>query len=145
MKRVRPSGALIGQLGSFGAVGLANTLVDIAVFWLLTALAGLPPLLANVASFSCGALCSFTLNRTWTFRATGPVDRPVLRAARFVVTTLVALGASTLFLALLLRVMGPMPAKLLSVGMSFGVGFLLQRYWVFAPAPRAAAPPAEDA
>jgi putative flippase GtrA len=135
MSRGLPSLRLIVQIGSYGVVGVINTSVDVGIFWLLTAQLGLAPLIANVLSFCSGALSSFTLNRHWTFRSRHALDRSGLRVARFAVMTLIVLAASTMFLALMLRFMAPMPAKLMSVAMSFLLGFLLQRYWVFAPAP----------
>ncbi|WP_026425270.1 GtrA family protein [Actinokineospora inagensis] len=53
----------------FGLVGIANTLIDLVGYTLLT-LAGLPLLVANTLSTSAGMVCSFTLNRSFTFRAT---------------------------------------------------------------------------
>ncbi|GAA3043884.1 GtrA family protein [Actinokineospora globicatena] len=53
----------------FGLVGIVNTLIDLVGYTLLT-LAGAPLLVANTVSTSAGMLCSFTLNRSFTFRAT---------------------------------------------------------------------------
>lgn len=130
---------LLAQVGTFGAVGIANTLLDIAIFWALTHMLAVPPVAANVVSFSTGALCSFTLNQRVTFRATRDGAPQRARIVRFLVTTAITLSASTASLAALLLVAPPMVAKLLSVGVTFAVGFLLQRNWVFAarpPAPR---------
>ncbi|MFI9812467.1 GtrA family protein [Saccharothrix variisporea] len=57
----------------FGLVGIANTLVDLVSYTLLS-LAGVPMVVANLVSTSAGMACSFTLNRSFTFRArTGDV------------------------------------------------------------------------
>ncbi len=126
----------IGQLGVFGVVGVINTLVDIALFWLLTTAAGILPIPANIVSFSVGAICSFTLNGRVTFWAAGSPEKSGARALRFALTTLVTLVASTASIALFIRFVPPMVAKLLSVGVSFAIGFLLQRNWVFAASRR---------
>jgi putative flippase GtrA len=52
----------------FGIVGVANTLVDVVVYTVLVAV-GLPILVANLISTSAGMALSFTLNRSFTFRA----------------------------------------------------------------------------
>ncbi|MBW4717106.1 GtrA family protein [Saccharothrix obliqua] len=52
----------------FGLVGVANTLVDLALYAVLS-LAGVPLFPANLVSTTAGMACSFTLNRGFTFRA----------------------------------------------------------------------------
>ncbi|WP_206793153.1 GtrA family protein [Amycolatopsis sp. MtRt-6] len=62
----------------FGAVGVANTLVDALGYALLVTL-GVPLFVANFISTSTGMLLSFTLNRNFTFRAKdGDVRRQAL-------------------------------------------------------------------
>ncbi|WP_309115008.1 GtrA family protein [Saccharothrix sp.] len=68
----------------FGLVGIANTLVDLVAYTLLS-LAGVPMFVANLLSTSAGMACSFTLNRSFTFRArTGDVKS---QAALFLLVT----------------------------------------------------------
>ncbi|MBB5957643.1 putative flippase GtrA [Saccharothrix tamanrassetensis] len=62
----------------FGLVGIANTLVDVVAYTLLS-LAGLPMFVANLISTTAGMACSFTLNRSFTFRArTGDVRTQIV-------------------------------------------------------------------
>ncbi|MEU0533150.1 GtrA family protein [Amycolatopsis tolypomycina] len=62
----------------FGAVGVANTLVDALGYALLVTL-GVPLFVANFISTTTGMLLSFTLNRNFTFRAKdGDVRRQAL-------------------------------------------------------------------
>ncbi|WP_086840666.1 GtrA family protein [Amycolatopsis kentuckyensis] len=62
----------------FGAVGIANTLVDALGYALLVTL-GVPLFVANFISTTTGMLLSFTLNRNFTFRAKdGDVRRQAL-------------------------------------------------------------------
>lgn len=53
----------------FGLVGIGNTLVDLVGYTALVAV-GVPVFWANLASTTAGMLLSFTLNRSFTFRAT---------------------------------------------------------------------------
>lgn len=71
----------------FLVVGVANTLLDIALFLVLTAV-GLPVIPANMISTGIALVFSFVLNRSYTFRAGPGVVR---QAIGFVVVTLVGL------------------------------------------------------
>lgn len=71
----------------FLVVGVANTLLDIALFLALTAW-GVPVIIANMISTAVALCFSFLLNRAYTFRAgTGVVGQ----AVRFLAVTLIGL------------------------------------------------------
>ena len=53
----------------FGLVGVLNTLVDVVAYGVLVA-TGLNFYIANIISTTLGMVCSFSLNRSFTFRAT---------------------------------------------------------------------------
>jgi len=70
-------------------VGIANTAIDFAVLWLLTAL-GVSLIPANLASTSTGLAFSFAVNRRFTFDFRGP--KPAWRqATEYATITLVGL------------------------------------------------------
>jgi len=52
----------------YAVVGCINTLVDMAVYYLLVILTAIPLGGAQAIGYSCGVLCSFILNRTVTFK-----------------------------------------------------------------------------
>ncbi|HKR92895.1 GtrA family protein [Novosphingobium sp.] len=56
----------------FGLVGIANTLIGLAVIAALLR-AGAGDYLANTLSYAVGLCASFLLNRAWTFGVRGPV------------------------------------------------------------------------
>lgn len=59
-----------GELVRYTAVGSFNTLLDLGIFSLLSVLAGVNPLIANIVS-TCITLCvSFFLNRRVVFKST---------------------------------------------------------------------------
>lgn len=58
------------QFVRYGIVGVVNTLVTLASYWLLK-WAGTGIGAANALSYALGMACSFTLNKRWTFRAAG--------------------------------------------------------------------------
>lgn len=116
----------------FGAVGIANTAFDVAIFSVLTLLAGTPAVAANVVSYSAGIGSSFVLNRAWTFR-----DRQRRRSwtqlILFVAGNLAGLALSTTVVALLVGAWGPFFAKTASVGATFAWNYLFSNLVVFRP------------
>jgi putative flippase GtrA len=73
----------------FGAVGAANTTIDVAVLFLLSAW-GLPAVAANIVSTSLAFSFSFFANKHYTFKAHGSANirREI---ALFVAVTLIGL------------------------------------------------------
>lgn len=127
--RAKSAPALRRQVLRFCTVGGVTTVLDMALFALLTAAAGVPVAAANVASYSCGMATSFALNRNWTFAGTEGIG--ALQAARFVVTYGVALALSTLLVVVLSRAMPELAAKVLSTPIVFLWSFTMTRAWVF--------------
>ena len=122
------------QFVVFCCVGGVNTAVDFCLFLALVSFAGLNPLVANVISFSGGALCSFLLNSRFTFSiGRASAERPK-RPLRFAVVTLATLALSTLVLKLASLALPLAVAKLVSIAASLAFGFPLNRTWVFGPA-----------
>jgi len=119
----------LGEFIKFVLVGLLNTGVDVAIFFLLTR-SGVPYLGAQVVSYSCGAANSYLLNKVWTFRSSGLSYGEVIR---FTTVNLASLGISVLVLSLLHDGAG------LDLAMSKGgatitalaVNFLGNKLWVF--------------
>jgi putative flippase GtrA len=114
----------------FGVVGVANTVLDLALFSALTFGAHFPAPLANLVSYSSGIALSFWMNRSWTFR-----DRAARATSRqlaiFVMGNLVGLTISTTVIALLLKYIGPLAAKIVSVAASFLWNFIFANRIVF--------------
>lgn len=121
---------VLAAIPRFAGVGLATTLLDIALFSGLVA-AGAMPGPANVLSFSCGIAVSYSLHRRWTFRASGSR----LQAAKFVVSTLAGLTISTVLLTFLSTLASPIVAKIVTVPLIFLWNFGAARLWVFADKP----------
>lgn len=78
-----------GQKLRFGTVGVINTLIDFSLYSVLTYVAGLPLILANLVSTSAGFMASFFLNRRFTFDSHN--ERKLHEFIRFLATTLVGL------------------------------------------------------
>jgi putative flippase GtrA len=84
--------ARLRQMAAFYGVGLLNTAVDVALFWLLSTALGVPYLLAQALAYAAGATQSYLLNRTFTFHRQGRPHGPA--PLRFAVVNLASLVAA---------------------------------------------------
>jgi len=128
---------LATELVRFSIVGVINTGVDLGLFLLLTRLAGIDPLLANIFSFTAGAANSFLLNKYWTFGVGGHRWEVATQATRFAVITLLVLSLHEGLLFLLHAQLGApdLPVKVLAIGVGVVVGFVLNKFWAFSQVP----------
>ncbi|QJC53349.1 GtrA family protein [Paenibacillus albicereus] len=108
-----------------------NTLVDYGVFVLLHALLGVNYLLAQTASFACGTINSYLVNRTWTFGRRGRADKAEL--LKFLAVNGLMFGLSTAILVVCEEWLGwnALIGKAISIVIATGIGFILNRLWVF--------------
>lgn len=81
------------QFVRFCVVGVVNTALNYAVYWLLLEGAGLQYLVAGALGFLSGAVSGFFLNRKWTFAARVATGSGL---ARYLAVQLVCLGAHVL-------------------------------------------------
>ena len=119
----------IGEFIKFALVGLLNTGVDVAIFFLLTWI-GTPYVAAQVISYSCGAANSYLLNKLWTFRSSGLSYAEIVR---FTTVNLISLGISVVVLSLLHRTAGLnlATAKGGATVCALAANFLGNKLWVF--------------
>ncbi|TPN80602.1 GtrA family protein [Mesorhizobium sp. CU2] len=111
----------------FALVGLVNTCIDLAVFFLLLKL-GIWPLAANVAAWFVAVLFSFVANRFWSFER-DPEIRLHHSFLRFVsLGALISLGVSSLSIAALAGTIGVWPAKIIGVVVAAMLNFLAARW-----------------
>ncbi len=130
MKKSEFLGNLI-QFIKFNLVGILNTLVDIGVFALLTAL-GLNRYVAQVISYSCGVLNSYLFNTLWTFRS--EKHRTAKEFFLFVCVNLVSLGVSLGMIYVAenyLNIEGTLMQKLIATPVAMAVNFIGNKLFVF--------------
>lgn len=120
----------LGQFLRFGVVGLSNTAVDFAAFFLLT-WGSVPYLLAQVLAYGAGVTNSFLLNRRWTFKVGGRAS--LQEAVRFVMVNGVSLlvAAGCIYILHGLVSMGLWPAKVAATAGGVMVNYIGTRMWVF--------------
>ena len=129
----------VRRFARFFLVGLSGTQLDFGILSGLKLVAGMPTLLANIISFSCGVVNNFTLNRNWTFSESR--DRNWLpQFGKFVAINLVALSLNSLIVLALEGPMGALlhhpqhgyiPAKVVATGVVFVYNFFANRLWAF--------------
>jgi putative flippase GtrA len=81
------------EAGRFVSVGLANTLVGLAVIYAAKGFFDVGDVAANVLGYSVGLLLSFALNSRWTFAYRGP---HLSALAKFLFVALVAYATNLL-------------------------------------------------
>lgn len=117
----------IRQIGSFGLVGVAATLIHAAVFSGSTTFLNIEPQLANVSAFLCALPVSYAFNMRLTFGR-----RP--RLGRFFVAALAGYGLNAAnVLAVQTLTLPPIwavPGMILVVP---ALLFLLSKFWVYRP------------
>ena len=92
------------QLVRFSLVGASGYVINLAVYSTLVFALGVHYLVAAALAFCVAVTNNFLLNRYWTFKAT--TGRMTFQAPRFVIVSLIALGANLVVLELLVGALG---------------------------------------
>jgi len=118
----------------FSLVGVANTAVDLGLYIMLTRLIfffGEHILVAKALSFIAATICSFTLNRTWTFAKKDPVRiKEVLKFYSTVGSGIFINVAAVYFFHEMLGVNDILSA-VFAAGFTVFWGFAFSKFWVF--------------
>lgn len=118
------------KLVRFGITGLANTLVDCLVFFLLNSVFGVNLSLSQVCGYSAGTLNSYLINRSWTFQSKQRFFSAQM--IKFIAGNLLVLAVSVGLLNFFVYLTLPMPpAKLAVICVTMALNFLISRLWVF--------------
>jgi putative flippase GtrA len=118
------------QLGKFVAVGTSGYVVNLSVYAVLVHAAGLHYLVAAVCSFLVAVTNNYVWNRLWTFR--GQRGHVAYQGMRFLVVSVVALGANLLLLqALVSAGLGKVPAQAVAIILVTPLNFVGNKLWSF--------------
>ena len=121
------------ELGCFCLVGGINTLVDMGIFSLIyyVVLSGNPDLfyIPFAIGYLCGVVCSFVLNKVFTFRDEGSTKT---QWAPFLAVNLISLGAGQGGMALLGMVgINGILAKIITVPVTLAINYIGSKLFVF--------------
>jgi putative flippase GtrA len=126
---------------SFATVGLINTAVDAAVFFLLLAYATSSLVAANVGGWLVAVSGSYVMNSLTTFSAETGRKLRLRDYAGFVGSGTVAVIATTTTVVVAAQFMPVWAAKALAILVSFAVNFSITHFVVFRPRTDAAGEP----
>ena len=118
------------QLGKFVAVGTSGYVVNLAVYSTLVHGAEIHYLVAAVCSFLVAVTNNYTWNRLWTFR--GQRGHVAYQGMRFLVVSVVALGANLLVLKLLVSSgLDKVAAQAIAIILVTPLNFVGNKLWSF--------------
>lgn len=118
------------QLAKFCVVGASGYLVNLAVYSLLLKGAGLHYLAAGACSFVVAAASNYFWNRHWTFRRQR--GHVYYQGIRFLIVSLVALGANLVILHLLVVAgIAKIPAQAIAIVLVTPLNFVGNKLWSF--------------
>jgi putative flippase GtrA len=122
---------LAAKIASFATIGLANTLIDFAVFTFAYKVLELPLVPSNVLSWLVAVSCSYVMNSLITFHAES--GRALNRKGylTFVASGVLGVIASTMVLVALSYFIPVIAAKLASILVGFVVNFSMAHFVVF--------------
>lgn len=118
------------QLAKFCAVGAIGYAVNLAVYSALLRGGGIHYLVAAVCSFLVAVANNYTWNRLWTFR--GDRGHFAYQGLRFLIVSVIALGANLLLLHLLVAVgVGKIVGQAVAIILVTPLNFLGNKLWSF--------------
>lgn len=128
---------LTEQILKFMSVGALNTIIDAAVYYLLTRFLpffAVQPVMAKGISYVVGMINSFFWNRSWTFKSSVSMSRS---AILFTLTHVAALGVNAGVMALGLDILHlpEIVSFVLATSASFIWNFSLNKWVVFKSPP----------
>ena len=119
------------QLAKFCVVGASGYVINLAVYTALLKWAGLHYLGAAVVSFVAAVSNNYWWNRHWTFR--GQQGHFAYQGMRFVVVSVVALGANLVVLRVLVAFgVGKVLAQAIAIIVVTPLNFVGNKLWSFA-------------
>jgi putative flippase GtrA len=118
---------------SFATVGLINTAVDAAIFFLLLAFVTPSLAVANVSAWLVAVTGSYVMNSFTTFSAETGGKLRLRDYAGFVASGIVAVIATTITVVIAANYMPVWAAKGLAILVSFAVNFSITHFVLFRP------------
>lgn len=117
------------ELVRFGLVGVLNTVAALGIIFLLMA-CGVGVYTANVIGFCVGLTISFLLNRSWTFRGSGPLHARQIGTFILAVAIAYAANIASVF-AWIESGLDPYIATILGMPVYTVLFYLLSKFVVF--------------
>lgn len=116
------------QFVKYGLVGVVNTLLTFVSYWIIKAISGNIDV-ANALSYALGMLCSFCLNKRWTFQSRG--KRWKIEATLFFVGCALCWGVQWMAFRLFLTMLPEVVAQLAGMVVYTLLGFVFNKTVTF--------------
>lgn len=115
----------------YAIVGVANTLIDWIVYFVLNEFLLIEPWIANIIGYAVGTCVSFVGNKFFTFKAKN--TKTGIEFIKFIVVNVLSLALSTGVIALTTSVLkiNKYIAKILSTCVSMSINYVGSRFFVF--------------
>ena len=118
------------QFIRFCIVGFSTTAVDFSIYLVLTRVAKLQYLLANLIAVLIAIIWSYYWNRRYTFKSKEKALK--LQFSKFFVVSTIGLGLNELILFLLVNFgLNDIFAKMCAVGIVLFWNFFINKFWTF--------------
>lgn len=118
---------LVSKMLRFGIVGVANSLIDLAIFSALLWFA-ITPLLANFLAWFAAVCFSYFANSRWSFERAGNLGNRQSVLRFFMLGAIITLGVSSGAIVALGGLIGVLPAKIVGLVAAAVANFLAARW-----------------
>ena len=109
-----------------------GTALDFGTYTILLTLTPLNYLVANAISFSLGTVVVYFLQKTWTFRCGDSRTAVVFGKYMLAIVVYYILTNLILMVCISYLLLNPVLAKLIQIGVTFFLGYLINKKFVFA-------------
>jgi len=121
------------ELVKFSIVGVINTTIDFAVFFVCYSILHFNSSFSQVFGYTAGMVNSFLMNKKWTFEDSTKGRIIILKVVKFAFTNIISLLLSIVMIKLsrLYLSNSILIAKILATLCAQGVNYILYKFWVF--------------
>ncbi|MEX1376081.1 MAG: GNAT family N-acetyltransferase [Eubacteriales bacterium] len=119
----------------FCVVGAMNTIITLAVLYVLNSIVGLNHILASDIGYLCGVVNGYIWSTFLVFKK----KKTVNNAVKFIIVNLIVLSANTALMYLFVDIigmenslnLGKLPAQAITICFTMVMNFLLNKFWTF--------------
>ena len=122
--------AFIWQFLKFGIVGVSNTLIALAIYYVLVFL-GIHYLIANTIAFLLSVLNAYYWNKKFVFEIKERSKKNQFARIYFAYSVTFLLGSGLMFLQVSIIGVSEWLAPLVNLCVTVPLNFMLNRFWVF--------------
>ena len=122
---------LVYTIGRYAIAGGIGAIIDFGLFTLLTMVNPSSYLIANAISFSLGTICTYYLQKNWTFRFKSDAQAILFTKYLFAVIITYCLNNIVLVICIEFLYLSPSISKIIQIIISFGWGYSINSRFVF--------------